>query len=110
MELEVTSTTRFATPVAVAYNALSTAVYDGFIYAGVILILVYALIIFDVRWNQILMIILINTKDVYNLYEMTLMHLTVYLQLVHRTVAAMAGSLAALAVLAAINDVIYIIL
>ena len=60
MQLEVVSTTYFATPVAVAYNALSPAVYDGFIYAGVILILVYALIIFEVRCVQLIMVFFLD--------------------------------------------------
>jgi len=99
--------------ISVAYDLPSTYTYTGIVYAALILICLYIMIIFEViiqtNYNEL------HAKDTYvnfyhnaNVYVLigflsALLHLTY--QIVHRTLAAMLASTMSIAILATLNEV-----
>lgn len=94
MTLDIRSTSVRAVPIALGYITQSTEIYNEVIYAFIILCLVYLLIVFDVSCTLVLLIYYIRVA-----YTVQ----SVSFQLVHRTIAAILGSMAALAVMAVLN-------
>ena len=91
ISLTIRATSLHSVPIALGYIAQSTEIYYEVIYAFIILCLVYILIVFDVSYF----------KKLESFYDQLLS--SWFLQLVHRAIAAILGSMAALAVMSVLN-------
>ena len=86
-------------PVSIRYDASPINMDDGVIYAAVVLLSLYVMVIFEVS------VVRLGTWRVVCLFAADLKVVSVLPQVVHRALAAMIASTMSVAILAALNEV-----